>query len=28
MLLQRGFDGHWRKHLNQIGDLRASLGFS
>jgi hypothetical protein len=28
MLLERGFDGHWREHLNQIGDLRASLGFS
>ena len=28
MLLERGFDGHWREHLNQISDLRASLGFS
>ena len=28
MLLERGFDGHWREHLIQIGDLRASLGFS
>ena len=28
MLLERGFNGHWREHMNQIGDLRASLGFS
>lgn len=28
MLLERGFAGHWREHLNQIGELRASLGFS
>ena len=28
MLLERGFDGHWREHLDQIGELRASLGFS
>ena len=28
MLLERGFAGHWREHLNQIGELRSSLGFS
>ena len=28
MLLERGLDGHWREHLNQIVELRALLGFS
>ena len=28
VLLERGFAEHWREHLNQIGELRASLGFS
>jgi len=28
VLLERGFAGHWREHLNQIAELRESLGFS
>ena len=28
VLLERGFAGHWREHLNQIAEIRASLGFS
>ena len=28
MLLERGFAGHWQEHLNQISELRESLGFS
>ena len=28
VLLERGFFWHWREHLNQIVELRASLGLS
>ena len=28
VLMEREFAGHWREHLNQIGELRALLGFS
>ena len=28
VLLERGFAGHWWEHLNQIVELRASLGLS
>ena len=28
VLLERGFAGHWWEHLNQIVELRASLGIS